>query len=135
MRALHRIVLHCSATERGQDITADEIRRWRLARGWSDIGYHYVIRLVGTIDLGRQVAKQGAHVAGHNSDTIGICYIGGLYKGLAEDTMTSHQEMSFLNLVHSLRTVFGDLSVHGHNEFSNKACPSFTVKDKYSFLT
>jgi len=134
MRAVHRIVLHCSATEKGHDIDAAEIRQWHLARGWSDIGYHYCIKIDGTIQLGRQVAKQGAHVSGQNSDTIGICYVGGLYKGLPEDTMTSHQEMSFLNLVHSLRTVFGPLTVHGHNEFSNKACPSFNVSEKYSFL-
>lgn len=134
MRKLKRIILHCSATEEGKDYTVAEIRRWHKKRGWKDIGYHYVIYRDGTIAPGRPLDQQGAHVTGENGDSIGICYIGGLINGDPKDTMTSHQEMSWLNLVHCLRTLFGPLTIHGHNEFANKACPSFTVAEKYNFL-
>jgi len=136
MRDLNRIILHCTATEAGQHVDVDTIRRWHTSspRNWSDIGYHYVIYLDGTIAPGRPVMKKGAHVANENHDSVGIAYVGGLYDGEPQDTMTAYQDMSFLMLVNSLRTVFGNLSLHGHNEYANKACPSFDVQEKYSFL-
>lgn len=136
MREIKRIILHCTATEAGRHIDVDIIRRWHKAppRNWRDIGYHYVIHLDGTIELGRPVADQGAHVRGQNADSIGVAYVGGILDGKPLDTMTAIQDMSWLMLVNSLRTVFGPLSLHGHNEYSDKACPSFVVADKYSFL-
>lgn len=134
MRTLDRIVLHCSATEEGHPFGAADIRRWHKARGWKDIGYHYVILLDGTVEYGRPVDQVGAHVKGHNSTTVGVCYIGGLRHGKPADTMTPEQEVAFLELVYSLRKSLGYLTVHGHNEYSAKACPSFVVKDKYPFL-
>lgn len=134
MRELNEIILHCSATEEGKDFTADDIRRWHKARGWKDIGYHYVIKLDGTLQYGRPVDQVGAHVKGHNNTTVGVCYIGGLRNGEPADTMTPEQEVTFLELVYSLRKSLGYLTVHGHNEYSAKACPSFVVKDKYPFL-
>ena len=103
--------------------------------GWSDIGYHYVIHLDGLTEIGRPVSIQGAHVSGENEDSIGVCYVGGVDKDLEpEDTMTVEQEISFVELVKSLRLTFGYLSVHGHNEYSSKACPSFSVEKKFGFL-
>lgn len=134
MRTLDRIVLHCSATEEGKNFTADDIRTWHKARGWKDIGYHYVIKLDGTVEYGRPVDQVGAHVKGHNATTVGVCYIGGLRNGEPVDTMTPEQEVAFLELVYSLRKSLGYLTVHGHNEYSAKACPSFVVKEKYPFL-
>jgi N-acetylmuramoyl-L-alanine amidase len=136
MRELKRIIFHCSATEDGKDYTVETIRRWHTSppRNWRDIGYHYVIYRDGSIHQGRPIDQQGAHTRGENADSIGICYIGGVRDGKATDTMTMHQEISWLKLVHSLRTVFGPLTIHGHNEFANKACPSFIVKEKYPFL-
>lgn len=134
MRTLDRIVLHCSATEEGHPFGAADIRRWHKARGWKDIGYHYVILLDGTVEYGRPVDQVGAHVKGHNSTTVGVCYIGGLRHGEPADTMTPEQEVSFLELVYALRKSLGYLTVHGHNEYSAKACPSFVVKEKYPFL-
>tara|TARA_B100000963_G_scaffold191305_2_gene166391 strand:+ start:2296 stop:2709 length:414 start_codon:yes stop_codon:yes gene_type:complete len=136
MRDINRIVLHCSATVEGKEYSVDTIRNWHTAKGWSDIGYHYVISLDGCIDIGRPVDKQGAHVRGHNKDTIGICYIGGVDADIKpKDTMTPEQEDAFRQLVASIRTLFGeDITIHGHNEFSSKACPSFTVKEKFSDL-
>lgn len=135
MREIKRIILHCTATQESLPVSVDEIRQWHLKRGWDDIGYHYVIQRDGQIELGRPVADQGAHVKGENVDSVGVAYVGGLTdNGEVADTMTSHQDMSFMMLVNSLRVVFGHLSLHGHNEFSIKACPSFIVRDKYEFL-
>ncbi len=133
MRDIKRIVLHCSATIEGKEYSVDTIRKWHTNKGWSDIGYHYVIQLDGTISQGRPINKQGAHVRGHNKDSIGICYIGGIDADKKpKDTMTPEQNSAFRMLVRSIRILFGeDITIHGHNEFSSKACPSFIVKEKF----
>ena len=117
-------------------MSVDTIRKWHTDKGWDDIGYHYVIQINGDIGKGRDVADMGSHSLGENSDSIGICYIGGVEADgkTPKDTMTSEQDISVLRLVDSLRVVFGNLTLHGHNEFSNKACPSFDVREKYKFL-
>lgn len=74
------IIIHCSATRAGQNITAADIDCWHRARGFWSIGYHYVIRLDGTIEPGRDVTLDGAHCMGWNQRFIGICYVGGLDK-------------------------------------------------------
>ena len=137
MREINRIILHCSATREGQDIDAATIKRWHTEdRGWSDIGYHYVIKLDGCLEAGRPIHKTGAHVKGHNADSIGICYIGGVDEDMnPKDTMTPEQEDTFRELVQSLRMVWTEhLTLHGHNEYSSKDCPSFKVGDKFSDL-
>ena len=135
MRELNKIILHCSATEEGKDIDAGTIRSWHVnGNGWKDIGYHYVIRLDGVVDIGRAIDEAGAHVKGHNADSIGICYIGGLRDAKPADTMTELQELALLELVRSLRLLFGYMPISGHNEYSSKACPSFNVQNKYGFL-
>lgn len=89
MRPLNRIILHSTATPEGRDVTVEEIRDWHLARGWNDIGYHFVIYRNGTIKKGRDVSEQGAHTLGHNEDSIGIVYVGGTdLSGNAKDTRT-----------------------------------------------
>lgn len=72
------IIIHCSATRAGQDFTAADIDRWHRQRGFRSIGYHFVVRLDGTVEPGRDVALDGAHCTGWNHRSIGICYIGGL---------------------------------------------------------
>jgi N-acetylmuramoyl-L-alanine amidase len=135
MRDINKIILHCSATPEGRDVKVDDIRRWHLANGWDDIGYHFCIYADGSIHRGRDLDKSGAHTYGHNRNSIGICYIGGVDKEMnAKDTMTEMQDIAVLELVKSLRLIFGKLSLHGHNEFSSKSCPSFDVQDKYKFL-
>ena len=134
MRELNRIILHCSATREGKDFSVDTIRDWHVkGRGWSDIGYHWVIRLDGSIEVGRPLEKSGAHTKGHNKDSVGVCYIGGCdADGKPKDTMNEEQEKAWRMIVLSLRTLYGDLTIHGHNEFANKACPSFIVKEKFA---
>jgi N-acetylmuramoyl-L-alanine amidase len=135
MRKLSRIILHCTATPDGRHVDVDTIRSWHRKRGWSDIGYHYVIYLDGSVHAGRDVARAGAHVVGHNADTIGVVYVGGTDAGgKAKDTMNDAQQTAFVNLVKHLRDQYGPLTLHGHNEYAAKACPSFNVKHKFEWL-
>ena len=133
-RDVNEIILHCSATREGQHIDVDTIRRWHVqGNGWSDIGYHFVVYLDGTVVPGRPLHRSGAHVRGRNKASIGICYIGGCEADgkTPKDTMTQEQELSVRNLVVALRASHGDLALRGHNEFASKACPSFQVADKF----
>lgn len=137
MRDITSIIIHCSATMVGQDITAEDIRRWHVdGNKWADIGYHFVIRLDGTVEFGRHIDKQGAGVKGHNKSTIHICYIGGLDDDAQPcDTMTDEQAASLINLCTSLVTTLGALDVIGHNTLNpDKACPSFDVAEKFPEL-
>ena len=134
MREVNRIIIHCSATPESRDIDAAEIKRWHVEeRGWSDIGYHYVIKLNGDIESGRPLDIPGAHVSGHNVDSIGICYVGGIDEDMnPKDTMYKCQEESLRELIYSLRMVWDKhLTIHGHNEYSSKACPGFKVSEKF----
>lgn len=132
MRKIDGIIIHCSATPEGRDVSAATIRKWHKAKGWNDIGYHYIIRLDGTVEVGRPVEQPGAHCTGHNQTTIGVCYIGGVAKDgkTPKDTRTDAQKASLLELVKTLQTVHRvpSSNIFGHNEFANKACPSFDVQ-------
>lgn len=132
MRAIHKIIIHCTATREGDDISVDTIRRWHLARGWSDIGYHYVIDIKGNINAGRPIELIGAHTKGQNKYSIGIAYVGGVEDDgkTPKDTRTKAQKDAIIRLVKKLKGCYPDVSIHGHNEFSNKACPSYNVQNE-----
>lgn len=138
MREICKIVLHCSATPEDRYHDASDLDRWHRSRGWNGIGYHFVILLDGTVETGRPLERQGAHVRGHNKDSIGICYIGGVSADRTHplDTMRKEQADSFLDLVEELREEFGHIPVMGHNDFPGvaKACPSFKVSEKFPNL-
>jgi len=111
------------------DIGADEIRLWHLARGWSDIGYHDVIRRNGRAEQGRPVERTGAHVAGQNTGSIGICLVGGIdERGKPDANFTRAQFITLRRLLRFYKAQHKNVTIHGHNEFSNKACPSFDVQ-------
>lgn len=133
MRTIRRIIIHCTGTQEDRPVTVGEINRWHKHRGWAEIGYHYVIYLGGTIHKGRHLEQIGAHCKGYNSDSIGICYVGGLTKDgrHAKDTRTPEQKASLVKLLTILKEEFPNATIHGHNEFSNKACPCFNVREEY----
>lgn len=136
MRAIHKIIIHCTATREGDDISVDTIRRWHLARGWSDIGYHYVIDIKGNINAGRPIELMGSHTRGENKYSIGIAYVGGVEADgkTPKDTRTKAQKDSIIRLVKKLKGCYPDVTIHGHNEFSNKACPSYNVQDEINLF-
>lgn len=129
-RSINEIINHCAATPEGKDFTVADIRAWHKARGFSDVGYHYVIYRDGRIMLGRPIGQIGAHVSGHNTGTIGICYIGGVSADgkTAKDTRTSAQRKSLLWLNQQLAAKFKVKKITGHNQYANRACPSFDVR-------
>lgn len=132
MRRITKIILHCTATPEGRDVSAEDIRQWHLDRGWSDIGYHYVIDINGCLQEGRPLTRAGAHVRGHNKGSIGIAYVGGVDANLKpKDTRTEDQKGRLKALILDLMDEYPEATLHGHNEFSNKACPSFDVQKEY----
>lgn len=136
MRKINEIIVHCSATPEGRTVTTQEIDSWHKARGWKGIGYHYVVYLDGSIHKGRDESEIGAHCLGHNANSIGVCYIGGMTKDnkYPKDTRTDAQKQSLLNLLKELKKKYPSATIHGHREFSSKACPSFDAKYEYRNL-
>ena len=137
MRDITEIILHCTATPIGRDIHIDEVRRWHTqGRGWADVGYHYLITLDGCLERGRLLPTVGAHTKGHNLYSVGVAYVGGLdLDGNPADTMTCEQEETFEHLCFSLQMALcRPLGVSGHNDYSNKACPGFSVRKKWPQL-
>lgn len=145
-RVITDIVIHCTATKPGYDYTANDIRKMHRAQGWSDIGYHYIVRLDGAVEPGRDVDMIGAHVSGHNAHSIGIAYVGGINsRGKAEDTRTEAQKASLLALLVELRKLYPRAKISGHRDFSRdlnhdgvispdewtKECPCFNAADEY----
>lgn len=132
-RKITEIIVHCSATPEGKHFTVDDIRKWHKAQGWSDIGYHYLIYLDGSIHNGRDVDIVGAHCTNHNSRSIGVCYIGGVEKDgkTPKDTRTPEQKDSLLYLLKELKRLYPNAWIHGHRDFAVKACPSFDAFNEY----
>jgi len=135
MRDINKIIIHCTATPEGRDVSVGTIKKWHLDRGWSDIGYHYIIDLKGDLHEGRPVKRQGAHVRGHNKGSIGITYVGGVDSKMnPKDTRTENQKGRLESLIIDLMDTYPNSTLHGHNEFSSKACPSFDVQKEYDYI-
>lgn len=143
MRKIDMIVVHCTATKECRDVSAAEIDIWHRQRGFRmaadipgksrSIGYHYVIRLDGSVEAGRPEEAAGAHCRGYNSRSIGIVYAGGLDShGRPKDTRTAAQKAAMLKLIEELLRKYPGASVHGHREFAAKACPCFDARSEYS---
>jgi N-acetylmuramoyl-L-alanine amidase len=132
-RVINEIIIHCTATPEGRECSVDEIRQWHKARGFTDIGYHYVIHLDGRVENGRDVDIAGAHCTGHNTHSIGVVYVGGCTKDgkTPKDTRTEAQKSALANLLLDLRKLYPRATIHGHRDFANKACPSFDATREY----
>lgn len=131
MRKIKEIIVHCSDTREGNPFTVADIDRWHRKKGWKGCGYHYVITLDGKVEQGRPVQIAGAHCTGRNSESLGICYIGGRdLVGKIKDTRTEAQKKAMVTLIRQLMQTHGISikDVRCHNEFSTKACPSFSVQ-------
>lgn len=158
MRDIDKIIIHCSDTRVDQNFSIEDIRNWhtypkknvdgtwtymrkkyqyeelplkvkgRRGNGWSDVGYHYYIRLNGDVEEGRDVSIVGSHCKGQNTGSIGVCFEGGkkanhkMWDGPNEDQVKAYKKLD-----KDLQDKFGELSIHGHCDFSTKSCPNFDV--------
>lgn len=121
MTEINLIVVHCAATPNGRPTSAEDIHRWHQERGWDGIGYHYVIRLDGTVENGRPEYWKGAHVAGHNTGSVGICLIG-------TDHFTNAQHEALEELLHDIRDRHNHAAIRGHYELDpHKTCPNIDM--------
>lgn len=138
------IAVHCSATPPSMpNIGAVEIDKMHRQRSFACIGYHYVIKRDGTIERGRPINTQGAHIEGYNSVSLGICLIGGVdEKGRPTNNFTPEQFAALKELILTLQQTRPFALVLGHRDFSPdknhdgkidskdwlKACPCFDVR-------
>jgi N-acetylmuramoyl-L-alanine amidase len=129
-RLVKRLIIHCAATKASMDIGAVEIKKWHVeGNKWKDIGYHHVIRRSGKLETGRPLIEVGSHTQGYNAGSIGVCIVGGLGdKGQAEANFTPAQWETLKEYVKAFKATYPTATVHGHNEFAAKACPSFNVQ-------
>lgn len=122
------IFVHCSATKPSMDIGVREIRQWHKEKGWLDIGYHFVIRRDGTVEEGRAIEAVGSHVQGYNSDSVGVCLVGGIdAKGNFEANFTPEQMNALRSLLVTLQVMYPKASIRAHHDVAPKACPSFNL--------
>jgi hypothetical protein len=129
------IYLHHSLTKDSGTVSWSAIRKYHIYHnGWDDIGYHYGIEIVGTIPeifVGRFEGRPGAHVRGHNKNSIGICLVGNY-----NDKKPGPEKWNLLmRLVKNIafRYAIPVENVLGHREInSNKTCPG-TMFDLYKF--
>ena len=133
-RQINKIIVHCTATPEGRDVTVDEIRRWHVEeRNWSDIGYHWIVTLNGTLEKGRPEHIQGAHAKGFNKNSIGLCYVGGVDEDMKpKDTRTEGQKGTIKCILEDLKGRYPNAEIIGHRNVSSKACPSFDAKAEYN---
>lgn len=133
MRTIHTAILHCAAVPSGWYLNRTavqmvaEVRRWHLERGFNDIGYHYLIAPSGSVAVGRPLNKEGAHVAGHNKGTVGILLIETV-RITAVKTFDHYFEYNQLLACRALIKGLNVSDVKGHNDYSAKLCPGFSVK-------
>lgn len=137
-RQIKEVIVHCAATRSmwmaDQPIEAKvaEIRKWHKERGWSDIGYHWVVDRDGSVMAGRDEARQGAHCKGKNKHSIGVCLIGGHGSSSTDqflDNFTAAQDTALGALLFKIKKRHPTaVKISGHNEYSNKACPGFNVR-------
>ena len=137
MRKINKIIIHCTATPEGREVTTDDLYKWHVKeRGWKDIGYHFFIDLQGCLHECRPIEQTGANTKGQNWDSIGIAYAGGMSKDMApEDTRTEEQKDAMFDLLLRLVEAYRGVQIHGHCDFSKKACPSFDARKEYENLS
>lgn len=159
LREIRLIVLHCSASRVTERYTFEQVRYDHMHKDppWTDIGYHYYIELDGAIHKGRPLWRIGAHVRGHNGNSVGICYEGGLNAaGIPADTRTELQRAAILDCIKEVLELLradgqdtSSIRILGHRDLSPdlngdgtiqaseriKECPCFDAIPEYKWIT
>ncbi len=127
------IIVHCTATPAGRDVSVAEIDKWHRRRGFAGIGYHYVVGLDGVVHPGRDETLAGAHCKGNNAESIGVVYVGGMTEDMKHpaDTRTDAQREGLRRIIAELKGRYPGATVRSHYEFAPKACPCFDAAKEY----
>lgn len=144
------IIVHCEATPEGEEFSRSTLNACHKQRKFTPytlngkkeyIGYHYVIHLDGSIESCRPESVKGVHCSGHNSQSIGVSYVGGCpprsvkdWKYKAKDTRTPAQKSALIKLLKELKSRYPGAKIYGHRDFANKPCPSFDARTEYKDL-
>jgi N-acetylmuramoyl-L-alanine amidase len=130
MRNILYIVLHCTGANPKQT-TKSILDYWKNNLKWKNVGYHFLISEDGSVDKLAQESQVTNGVAGFNSNSIHICYKGGVdSSGKPKDTRTDAQKEAMINLLKYFKKTYPKAEIKGHRDFgAKKACPSFDVKD------
>jgi N-acetylmuramoyl-L-alanine amidase len=126
-----KLTIHCAATKVTGKFTPADVKRWDIER-FGQASYHLVIAQDGSYERHLRDDQRGAHVGGHNTGNIGICYIGGLdANGKPADTRTREQKVTMRALVKTYLERFPGIDVLGHRDWPKvaKECPCFSVRD------
>lgn len=123
------VTIHCSVTPNGKYVPVEEMRKWHIERGWSDIGYHILINPVGPVmgeeNRGRPLNKTGAHVEDKNKDNVGICMIG-------TDRFTQGQFSILRSCLDYLCRMFDvepwEIYCHYELDKKGKTCPNMDIR-------
>ena len=124
------LTIHCAATPEGRDVRPATIAEWDIAK-FGQESYHIIVTLDGVSHRRLADTVKGAHTGGANTGNIGVCYVGGMDKGMKapKDTRTPAQTAELAKIVRDYRAKYPGIVVRGHNEWPDvkKACPSFPV--------
>jgi len=127
-----KIIVHCTATPEGREVTGREIDCWHRKAGYNGIGYHYVVHLDGKVEKGRDERRIGAHTVGQNHCSVGVCYVGGCGGAREQNPpRTAAQKAALIKLLKELKQRYPAAVIYGHRDFARKACPSFDAKEEY----
>lgn len=130
MLPITHLTIHCAATPEGRDVSADTISQWDIAK-FGQVSYHHVVTRDGADHRTLPDDRKGAHVGGHNTGNIGVCYVGGMDAANAhpKDTRTDAQKATLRKIVADYKAKYPGIKVLGHRDWPDvkKACPSFDV--------
>lgn len=138
MRKIKRIFVHCTAGPQTQSVATIQ-NYWKKVKKWDNPGYHYIIKPDGEIVPLQPEDKPSNGVAGYNSTSINVCYIGGVNKqGKAIDNRTEAQKQSLITILTELKSRYPDAEIMGHRDIWGpdpskwkKMCPCFNAKEEY----
>lgn len=127
MREIRHIVIHHSAS--GKGTTVEDIDEWHRARGFSGIGYHYVIDGLANLVPCRDLSRMGAHAKHFNRQSIGVCVVGDNTSNQRNLHWNKKQQTMLRRTVDALTLLFPNAVVVGHRELAVTECPGYEIRD------
>jgi N-acetylmuramoyl-L-alanine amidase len=123
------IVIHCTQTPPNMDVDVDKVTEWHKDRGFDTIGYHYLIKRDGTLQVGRDEDAVGAHAVAVNGTSIGVALAGGGTSSMGwENNFTPVQFETLKSIILKLKDKYNIEKIIGHYQVDDgKECPSFNV--------